>query len=129
MSPPTTSVLLADDDDAIRTTTALILEAAGFDVTQAVDGEDALEKLTASRYDVAVVDVRMPKRDGIWVVEHIDPAPPPPKVIMASAYALDHAVRNQLGARVFRYLRKPVPPPELVAAVGEAAGASRTPEP
>jgi len=41
--------------------------------------------LAAQRYDVAVLDVRMPKRDGMWVIENIHPEPPPPGIILAPA--------------------------------------------
>jgi CheY-like chemotaxis protein len=114
-------VLVADDNQGIRETTSLILKSFGYAVTEAIDGEDAVEKLVAQNYDVAVLDVRMPKRDGIWVVENIHPEPPPPGVILASAYAFDQEMRDRLGTKVFRYLRKPIAPRELIDAVGQAA--------
>jgi two-component system response regulator PilR (NtrC family) len=114
-------VLVADDDQGIRETTSLILKSCGYAVTEAIDGEDAMEQLNAEPHDVAVLDVRMPRRDGLWVVEHVHPAPPPPGIILASAYALDQQLRDRLGGRVVRYLRKPVAPRDLIEAVGAAA--------
>ena len=115
------TVLVADDNDGIRSTTAMILKSVGCDVVEAVDGNAALEELRSRQVDVAVLDVRMPGRDGISVVEDLYPHPPPPGVVMASAYEIDRDVRTRLGGRVLRYMRKPVPPNELIEAVGEAA--------
>ena len=114
-------VLVADDNEGIRDTTAAILRAVGYTVTEAQDGEVALEELAQKPFDVVVLDVRMPRRDGISVVETLSPEPPPPVIMMASAYDFDCDLREQLGARVFKYLKKPVPPKHLIEAVGEAA--------
>ena len=114
-------VLVADDNEGIRDTTAAILRAVGYTVTEVQDGEAALEELAQKPFDVVVLDVRMPKRDGISVVETLSPAPPPPVIMMASAYDFDVDLRQQLGTRVFKYLKKPVPPKQLIEAVGEAA--------
>lgn len=114
-------MLVADDNDGVRETTVSILKAVGYDVTDAVDGQDAFEKLTAEDFDVAVIDVKMPKRDGFWVVENLAPTPPPPGFVMASAYNFDDEMRNRLGSKVLDYLRKPVPPRDLIEAVGRAA--------
>ena len=122
MTPSTrVRVLVADDNDGIRETTVSILKGVGYEVTEAVDGQDAMEKLAAGDFDVAVIDVKMPKRDGVWVVENVDPVPPPPAFVMASAYNFDDEMRNRLGARVLDYLRKPIPPRDLIEAVGRAA--------
>ena len=120
-------VLVADDNDGIRETTVSILKGAGYEVTEAVDGQDAMEKLAAEDFDVAVIDVKMPKRDGVWVVENVDPAPPPPGFVMASAYNFDDEMRNRLGTKVLDFLRKPIPPRDLIEAVGRAAERVRVP--
>jgi CheY-like chemotaxis protein len=117
-------VLVADDNDGVRNTTALILRAAGYHVDEAEDGEEALQRISAEGYDVAILDVRMPKRDGMWVVEHLD-THTAPKVLIDSAYDVGRTVRAHLGDRVFRYLRKPVPPAALLDAVRRAAAARR----
>lgn len=118
---------MADDNEGIRETTVSILRGAGYEVTEAVDGQDAMEKLAAGDFDVAVIDVKMPKRDGVWVVENVDPAPPPPGFVMASAYNFDDEMRSRLGSKVLDYLRKPVPPGDLIEAVRRAAEHVRVP--
>jgi len=120
------TVLVADDNEAIRDTTAMILRAEGYSVIEAADGEEALHEISTEACDVVVLDVRMPKRDGFWVVENIDPMPPPPVVVMASAYNFDEETIHRLGARVSAYLRKPVAPARLLEAVGLAAETTRS---
>ena len=119
-------VLVADDDDEVRSTTAMILKSVGCSVVEAEDGHGALDTLASQPIDVVVLDVRMPRCDGIAVVERMRPEPPPPVVLLDSAYDLDHELRTRLGARVFRYMRKPVLPKDLIAAVGDAAEFARS---
>lgn len=115
-------VLVADDNQGVRSSTAAILRGAGYEVLEAEDGEAALTSLSSNPVDVLVLDVRMPKRDGISVLESIDPPPPPPAVLLVSAFDLDGDVRVRLGERVSKHMRKPVPPASLLRAVSEAAG-------
>ncbi len=114
-------VLVADDNVGIRDTTAAILMAVGYTVTEAEDGEAALETLTQQSFDVVLLDVQMPRRNGISVVEAMIPEPPPPMIMMVSAYDFDADLRERLGQKVFKYLKKPVPPKELIEAVHQAA--------
>jgi len=110
-------VLVADDNEGIRNTTAAILRDVGYTVTEAQDGEAALDALSQEDFDVALLDVRMPKLDGISVVQDLDPEPPPPAIVMVSAYDFGPDLRQHLGQRVFKYLKKPVPPKELIEVV------------
>jgi len=118
-------VLVADDNEGLRVTTSLILREEGYEVSEAADGDDALAKLSAAPFDVALLDVRMPKTDGTTVVERMIPGPPPPAVVMVTAYDIENGIRARLGTRVFKYLRKPVAPAQLIEVVGEAARLAR----
>jgi CheY-like chemotaxis protein len=116
-------ILVVDDNEGIRDTTAAILRAVGYTVTEAQDGEAALEELAQKPFDVVVLDARMPKLDGTSVVKNLDPEPPPPIIVMVSAYDFDLDLRQHLGQRVFKYLKKPVPPKELIETVAAACNA------
>jgi CheY-like chemotaxis protein len=118
-------VLVADDNVGILETTAAILRSVGYIVTEAQDGEAALEELNQKPFDVVVLDERMPKLNGTEVVRTMCPEPPPPVIVMASAYDFDLDFRQSLGTKVFKYLKKPVPPKVLIEAVGEALDSQR----
>ena len=113
-------VLVVDDNDGIRETTAAILRSVGYTVAEAQDGEAALEELNQKPFDVVVLDERMPKLNGTEVVRTMCPEPPPPVIVMASAYDFDSDFRENFGHRVFRYLKKPVRPKDLIEEVGAA---------
>jgi len=119
-------VLVADDDAGIRQSTVEILRGMGYSVSAAQDGEEALTELAVGDIEAIVLDVRMPRRDGISVIEEMDPPPPPPGVLLVSAYDIERETRSQLGRRVYRVLRKPVSPPVLIAAVEEAVELARS---
>jgi two-component system response regulator ChvI len=118
-------VLVVDDNKGILETTAAILRSVGYTVTEAQDGEVALEELAQKPFDVVVLDERMPKLNGTEVVRTLSPMPPPPVIMMASAYDFDLDFQQSLGQRVFKYLKKPVPPKVLIEAVGEALDSQR----
>ena len=111
------TILVADDDHAVRSTLKEILQREGYDVIEAEDGDAALEVLRDHEVSVVVLDIRMPRRDGIAVLDALEA---PPKVLLLSAFSLDTETRVRLDAKVFKYLRKPVPPERLLKAIAEA---------
>lgn len=119
------SVLVADDDRGVRESVVEILESAGYTVVEAYDGDDALEQLERNAVDAVLLDVRMPRRDGLSVIEEMLPVPPPPGVILITAYDVEPEMQQQLRPRVMRFLRKPVPPLTLLQVVADAVRASQ----
>ena len=119
------AVLIADDDRGIRETMRAILERAGhYTVFEASDGDQALAVLNQEQVDVILLDLAMPGRDGLGVLAEIQP--PPPIVVVVSAFeyfSLDDVAR-QTQEKVFRYLRKPVPPQELLDSISSALSTS-----
>ncbi|CAA9336320.1 MAG: Response regulator of zinc sigma-54-dependent two-component system [uncultured Gemmatimonadaceae bacterium] len=112
-------ILVVDDDRVFRLSTAALLRADGHDVHTAAGGQEAVETLRASRFDLVLLDVKMPGTDGIGVVEALrlwgDSIP----VLMISGVGtVDDAVRAlHVGADDF--LTKPVEPDLLSERVGE----------
>ncbi len=121
----TARVLVADDDRAVRESIAEILDHSGFDVTTACDGQEALEQIVAGGTDAVVLDLKMPRLDGLAVLERLQPPPPPPGVVLVTAFEVATEVRGRLGPKVTKVLRKPVPPRLLIEAVDDAVRASR----
>ncbi len=97
------------------------LVAAGFVVDLAVDGADGFERLLSGPYDVLVSDVRMPRMDGLDLLQQVRRMRPNVPVILITAQLDDrsYALARELGAA--RYLLKPVTMEQLARAVQGAA--------
>jgi two-component system, OmpR family, alkaline phosphatase synthesis response regulator PhoP len=109
---PTAKVLVVDDEPAIRLLVTKALEKHGFSVETAVDGVDAVHKLESSTYDLMVLDVMMPRLDGIGVIEKISGVTAPKVLIMTAA---SPAVLKQLPQdRVAGVITKPFDIRELI---------------
>lgn len=107
-------VLVVDDEEALRSGWAEILRSSGYSVAVAEDGDVALSLLGQLEVGMVLLDLRMPRRDGIAVLEALAT---PQLVVLASGYALDEATLAQTDAKVVTYLEKPVPPERLLATV------------
>lgn len=107
-------VLVVDDEADVRWTVAEVLRSAGFSVAEAEDGEVAFGLLTTGRYRMVLLDIKMPKRDGVALIDAVGTVPP---VVVHSAYSLDATERERMGDRVVGYLHKPVSPQKLLRAV------------
>ncbi|MGW9632001.1 response regulator [Agromyces sp. NPDC055520] len=116
---PATRVLVVDDQDLVRAGFRLILERAGLDVVaEAADGLEAVEQATATRPDVVLMDVRMPRLDGIEATRRILALPGPvPRVIALTTFDLDEHVYGAIRAGASGYLLKDISPAGLVNAV------------
>ncbi|HEX4163393.1 MAG TPA: response regulator, partial [Acidimicrobiales bacterium] len=71
MTDRAASVLVADDNDDLRGSVCEILRAEGYEVTEADDGDTALASYSERPTSVVVLDVRMPRLDGIAMIEHM----------------------------------------------------------
>ena len=118
--PKVITILVIEDSDALRQTTADILRSEGYGVTEAVDGIEGLQALREQHIDVLILDLHLPRLDGIGVLEALDD---PPVVIVMSAfeYYAHTTMRERFGSQVFEYLQKPVSPERLLEVVAEAA--------
>ena len=109
-------VLFVEDDSSIREVTSLGLRGSGFSVDTAADGRDALEHFGAKTYDLVVLDVMLPKLDGLEVCREIRRSSRVP-ILMLSARSdtVDIVVGLELGAD--DYVTKPFELAELVARI------------
>jgi DNA-binding NtrC family response regulator len=112
------AVLVVDDEPGMRDTLVAILEQQGYSVSAAPDGETALSAVQEEPYDVVVMDVRMPGRDGVSVLE--DMGDPPPQVILMTAYALEEQLRAAVKAKAFAILHKPFDTSRMLGLVADA---------
>ncbi|MEV5985905.1 response regulator transcription factor [Streptomyces sp. NPDC052051] len=111
--------MIVDDDALVRLGLADLLDADEDIevVAQASDGLHAIELATAHRIDVALIDVRMPRMDGITATARLRALPQPPKVITLTTFDLDEYVYNALAAGADGFLLKDTDPAEILRAV------------
>ena len=99
-------ILVADDDPALRGLLKLVARRVGFEVDTAADGREALEKIRANDYLIAIVDLMMPVMDGYEVVDALAEIKNRPGVIVVTAMT-DTYVQRLDGQVVQSIIRKP----------------------
>ncbi len=107
-------ILVVDDAATVRSYHRSILEKQGYEVEEAVNGMEALEKSLRTHYDLYVVDINMPKMDGYTFVEELrkmDIFQPPVIMVSTESELKDKRYAYRAGASA--YLIKPVSPESL----------------
>ncbi|WP_431679239.1 response regulator [Kitasatospora sp. KL5] len=126
----TIRVMLVDDQELLRTGFRMVLQSQG-DIeiaAEAGDGAQALERLARAEVDVVLMDVRMPRMDGVQATRQICldasgvPIPGAPHVLILTTFDLDEYAFAALKAGASGFLLKDVPPTELVAAIRAVHG-------
>jgi two-component system, response regulator PdtaR len=113
-------ILVAEDETIIRLDLKEMLERAGFDVcAEAKDGEEAVTLALAEQPDLAIMDVKMPRLDGIDAARRILEERPIP-IVMLTAYGQEELVNRAVEAGVFGYLVKPFREQDLLPAIQTA---------
>ena len=114
-----TSVLLVDDDPLVRSALALILggERDIEVVGEAGDGRDGVALAGTLRPDVVLMDIRMPRLDGLGATRELHERPDPPKVIVLTTFDADEHVVEALASGADGFLLKDTPPPQIVDAI------------
>jgi diguanylate cyclase (GGDEF)-like protein len=113
------SILVVDDDPDIARFVEVNLRSAGYDVSVAGDGEEALERATEMRPDLVLLDVMMPRLDGFEVAQRLrkNPQTANTSIIMLTAKALSSDKVTGLQSGADDYIIKPFDPIELLARV------------
>ncbi|WP_405654270.1 response regulator [Streptomyces sp. NBC_00019] len=118
--------MIVDDDPLVRLGLTDLLDGdQGIEVVaQAADGLQAIEQATAHRIDIALVDVRMPRMDGITATARLRALTHPPRVITLITFDLDEYVYDALAAGADGFLLKDTDPAEILRAVHLVAAGS-----
>jgi two-component system, response regulator PdtaR len=113
-------ILIAEDETIIRLDLRELLEGAGFEVVaEARDGEEAVALAQSEQPDLALLDVKMPKLDGIDAARRILDQRPIP-IVMVTAYGEEELVTRAVEVGVFGYLVKPFRESDLLPAIATA---------
>lgn len=114
-------VLVIDDETAVRKALAEILEYEKYEVEQASNGPEALEKIAKNTYDIVLCDIKMPQMDGIEVLEKIMSSHPDLPVIMITGHGSVETAVEALKKGAYDFIEKPIDLNRLIVAVRNAS--------
>jgi CheY-like chemotaxis protein len=112
------TILVCDDEPPLRELVRAIL-GDGFEYLEASDGETALELIREARPDLVILDVMLPRRNGLEVLTEIRRSPELTRTPVVVVTAWTHAESSALAAGANRVFGKPFDPDDLIAAVDE----------
>jgi two-component system, NtrC family, response regulator HydG len=113
-------LLIVDDQRNMRTTLAMMLRGAGFEVDEAQNGEEGCDRGASGAYDLVLTDLRMGSKDGIDVLRAVKEAQPMTEVIVMTAYGTIESAVEAMRFGAFDYIQKPFTEQELLVKVGKA---------
>ena len=107
------NILVADDDLSIREGCERILRGEGYRVRTAKDGLQALQALKEEQFDLALLDLKMPGRNGLQVLREIKRQSPHTEVVMITGFATVETAVEAMRLGAYDYIPKPFPPSEV----------------
>ncbi len=113
-------ILVVDDEEEIRNHFSDFLQGQGFEVETADDGEEGIQKIEQDFFDVALIDLNMPKIDGMAVLEHLVQHDPDSIGIILTGYATIRNAVEAMKAGAFDYLAKPIKMDEVLLVINRA---------
>ncbi|MBI5476909.1 MAG: response regulator [Ignavibacteriales bacterium] len=108
------TILLVDDNNEFREALGRILRLTGYNVFQAGDGEEALEIVKSKKIDLALVDIDMPKMDGLEFTKKVRSLYPGFHVIIVTGYSQFYKPEDVFATGAEAFLKKPVELPMLL---------------
>lgn len=121
---PKPRVLVCDDEAGIRASVRLVLEPA-YELVFASDGDEALKRFQAQPVDLVLLDIKMPKVDGMQVLGALMAAQPPPRVLILTAYHSVELAQRATHFGALDYVTKPFQRQALLKAVDRALSLPR----
>lgn len=114
-------IMIADDSELVRSTLRDMLELGKHQViSEAVDGVDTLEKFNSTKPDVLLLDIAMPKKDGVETLIQIMKSNPDAKVIMITAHYDMELIENCIKIGALAYISKPFNMDDILHAISYA---------
>ena len=113
-------VLLIDDEKSVRSTLSLFLQKSGYKVDEAANGEDAIEKLKVTFYDLVITDLKMKPMGGLQVLQKVKEINPMTEVVVMTAYGTVESGVEAMKLGAYDYIQKPFDKDEFLIIVGKA---------
>jgi DNA-binding NtrC family response regulator len=117
-------ILIIDDEKSIRRALREILEFENFEVEEAVDGKDGLEKATSAHYDVIFCDIKMPKMDGMEVLTNLQKEKIEIPIIMISGHGNIETAVEAIKLGAFDFIEKPLDLNRILVTIRNASDRS-----
>jgi len=111
------NILVVDDDAIVIKSCKRILEAEGYEVSTVPGADKALEALKNSDFDILLIDVKMPGRDGMYLMREIKKNWPEIPTIVMSGYPTPETITEVLRLGATLFIPKPFKPDELIKSV------------
>lgn len=125
---PKPRILICEDEENLRKGVRYMLER-DYELTLAADGEEGLNALSTQSFDLVILDIKLPKVDGLDLLKALQAKPNPPPVIMLTAYQSTEVAQRATLAGANEYVTKPFVREDLVKAVERALRRSTSPQP
>jgi DNA-binding NtrC family response regulator len=122
---PKSRILVVDNEESIRFVLREMMEAEGYEVAEAADGLEAVELVREREFDLVIMDIRMPRLDGIGALRQIKGLRPHLVVVMITAYGSEKIALSAMRAGAYDYFLKPFGIDELRIVVRRALERSR----
>lgn len=110
-------ILVVDDDAIVVKSCKRILEAEGFEISAVSSADQALEAIKKYDFDLLLIDVKMPKHDGFFLMREIKKEVPEMPVIIMSGYPTPETIAGVLKSGATQFIPKPFRPDELIKTV------------
>lgn len=110
-------ILIIEDDPGMRLGMSHYLSTAGYNVSEAFSGEEAIERLNKERFDVVITDLRLPGQDGLSILRHVKSISSDTGVIIITAFAEVKTAVQAIKEGAFDYLSKPFSNEELLIVI------------
>ena len=117
---PSGKILVVDDDKNLLELVKMRLESSGYEVTTALQEEDAIEAVKSQVFDLSVVDLQLIHRDGISLMEELHLILPDMPVIILTAYGTIESAVEAMKRGAYSYLTKPFEPQDLLLQIERA---------
>jgi CheY-like chemotaxis protein/anti-sigma regulatory factor (Ser/Thr protein kinase) len=120
-------ILIAEDDPSEREGLSALLGSSGFAVKVAADGMEALRQIQREKFDLLLVDIWMPRMNGLDLLSHL-PANSRPNVVVMTADDTTETLLRALREKAYQYISKPFDPKELLALIRSALESTTAPD-
>jgi DNA-binding NtrC family response regulator len=115
-------ILIVDDDPIVLDSCRLVLEAEGFDAFSVPSANKAIKAMKNDHFDLLLIDVKMPERDGLYLMRKVKERWPGIPMVVMSGYPTPETITDGMKSGAAKFIAKPFTPEELLKIVRQVVG-------